>query len=74
MPFIETVDELVESIADYAGRYGSNNCGCEYVDEDGDHLGDHKDDCNCRMCFVSEMRSRIMKAVAYDLGVSNLST
>jgi hypothetical protein len=51
MPYIESVDELVEWIADKMCVYG--------VGPDDDH----PDDCPCRICFVIGMKDRIREAV-----------
>ena len=49
---IEDVHDLAEHIADLVGIYLS-----------GPELGDHPDDCSCRMCFVLNMEDRIREAV-----------
>ena len=54
MPYLETVDEFAEALADMIGIYG---CGPE---------GDHLSDCKCRICFVSEMTNRIRQSVANE--------
>ena len=51
---IETVDDIVEELADKFGIYG---LGQGYPD-DG-----HPDDCKCRLCFTSWIKQRIRKAV-----------
>jgi hypothetical protein len=50
MPYIESLDELVEDIADMCGVYG---CGPEN--------GDHPKDCPCRICFTAKMKDRIIE-------------
>ena len=52
---IETLDDIIEELADGLGIYG---CGGE--DDD------HKDDCDCRVCFEIGMRDRIIKAVKVE--------
>lgn len=52
---LETVEELVEDIADMAGVYGTL-----------DYIGDHEDSCKCRVCFVIRMTERIRQAVANE--------
>jgi hypothetical protein len=54
MPYIESVDELVEWIADKMGVYGTGP---------GDVPEGHPDNCPCRICFTIEMKERIYKAV-----------
>ena len=49
---IEDVHDLAKHIADLIGIYLS-----------GPELGDHPDDCPCRMCFVLNMEDRIREAV-----------
>ena len=55
MPFIETVSELVDHIADLAYVYGT-----------GPEFGDHPGECECRMCYVIGMGDRIREAVKND--------
>ena len=49
MPHRETPDELAEHLATLLGVYGAAE--------------DHKDDCECRVCFVSDMTARIRESV-----------
>jgi len=51
---IETLDDIVEQIADWCGAYG---CG---PDED------HPPDCKCRICFTIGLKERIHKAVEVE--------
>lgn len=52
VPYGETLDELVEHIADWVGAYGGGP-------EDG---SDHPTDCKCRICFTGMLRIRIDNA------------
>ena len=52
MPYIETVEELAEWIADKC-----NVWGCSEGDEE------HADNCNCRICFTNELKRRIIDSV-----------
>lgn len=52
---LETVDELVEELADMLGIYGT-----------GPKFDEHPDDCTCRICFVTQMKERIKNAVKND--------
>jgi len=54
---IETLDDLVEDLADKFGVYGA---GPE---------GDHPDDCKCRICFTIGMKERIRSAVEVEKSV-----
>ena len=58
MPYIETVDELAESIADRFGVYQDCTCGCQE-----DEFAFHHDECLCRFCFTGDLRLRIRAAV-----------
>ena len=53
---IETLDDIVEQLADWCGAYG---CG----EEDGDHAPD----CRCRICFTLGLKARIREAVAIEI-------
>ena len=52
---IETLDDIVEQLADWCDIYG---CG-----EDGDHAPD----CQCRICFTIGLKKRIREAVAIEI-------
>lgn len=52
MPYIETVDDLAEWLADKCGIW---NCGKE--------VGEHDEDCNCRICFIMDLKNRIINSV-----------
>jgi hypothetical protein len=59
MPYLETVEELAEALADTLGIY---NQGLKLLpDEQG-----HADDCVCRMCWAGRMEQRIRDAVANE--------
>jgi len=64
---METVEELAESIADSLNIYG---CGSSDTDENG--FENHPDTCNCRICFVENMKERIVQAVHNDVFLSNV--
>ncbi len=50
---IETLDDIVEELADKFGIYGT-----------GDHPVDsHPIDCKCRLCFTTWLKDRIIRAV-----------
>jgi hypothetical protein len=53
---IETLDDVVESIMDCLGIYGAH-------DHDQDDSGEQ---CHCRCCESSSLRSRIMEAVGVE--------
>jgi len=63
MPYIETVNELAEAIANMIGIYGTNKCACGCGDDEQD---DHADKCSCRSCFVGGIEQRIRQAVGND--------
>lgn len=51
MPYVETVTELCEELADKLGVYGAHSEHCE------------KEDWACRSCFVLHLRARVRAAV-----------
>ena len=55
MPYLESVDDLAESLANLLGLYGSCNSESE-------------EDCpkDCRSCFVFSTKQRIREAVANE--------
>jgi len=53
---IETLDDIVESVMDRLGIYGAHN-------DDSDIPADQ---CHCRCCESSSLRSRIEEAVEVD--------
>lgn len=63
MPFIESVDELAEELADYVGAYGAHT-------RDSDLLTDNIETAVgcCRVCFVEHISKRIRTAVANERG------
>lgn len=50
---IEELDDVIESIANELGYYGG------HVDESDEH-------CKCRVCFTSNLRSRICRAAEIE--------
>jgi hypothetical protein len=70
MPYVETVEDLTERLADMLGIY---NQGIHFVGltplesrQQDDWLVDHADDCQCRMCWCGAMERRIRAAVANE--------
>jgi hypothetical protein len=51
---IETMDDILEQIADRIGVYGAH-------DDDSED-----EDCECRVCFVSDLRERIDQAMRIE--------
>ena len=74
MPYLETVEELTEALADMLGLYQQRLkfVGMTHqetraqVEQSGDWSGDHADDCECRMCWCGRMETRIRTAVANE--------
>ena len=60
---IETLDDLVEDLADKFGVYGG-----------GTESDEHPDDCKCRICFGIYWRDRIIKAVDIERKLGLLDT
>lgn len=58
---LETLDDIVESIADQVGAYG---CG----PLDG---SDHPENCPCRICFTGNLHQRILAAAEVDAIMQN---
>ena len=52
MPFVESLDELAEWLADRCGIFGNAK-----------DPEDHPDDCPCRICFVIGIKQRMIDAV-----------
>lgn len=52
---IETLDDIVEELADKFGIYGA-----------GPENDDHPDDCKCRICYTSWMNTRIRRAIEVE--------
>ena len=63
MPYIETIDEVVEEIADMIGIYIDSRCG------DSD---EHIQDCNCRVNWAPRMTERLRKALANEEKLNNI--
>ena len=51
---IETLDDVIDQLADWIGVYGAH--------EDGTAVRSH-DELHCRVCFMSVMRQRIEAAL-----------
>ena len=73
MPYIETVEELAEAVADMIGIYnygikfvGHTNEESRQMHAEGCIMVDHADDCGCRMCWTGGMEHRIRDAVANE--------
>lgn len=64
MPYIETPDELAEWMADYKGVYEDSQGSPDEA------TGDHREDCECRMCFVDALTSRIRASVKNEEAIS----
>jgi len=56
---IETLDDIIEELADGFGIYG---CGGE--DDD------HKNNCDCRVCFEIGTKERILRAVELEKSIA----
>lgn len=70
MPYLETVEELAEHLADLLGIYnqgmrlvGVPDADVRQVEDTG--LYDHADVCQCRGCWCAAMERRIRGAVRY---------
>jgi hypothetical protein len=57
MPFLETVEELVESLADSLGIYSQR---LKFLPDPAEG---HADDCGCRACWCGRMEERCREAV-----------
>ncbi len=53
----ETVDDIVEEIADKIGVYEG-----KYSEEEKGAGDGHPDDCDCRICFTIDLRHRLDQA------------
>ncbi len=51
----ETLDDIVEDLADKLGIYGPFP------------VGDHPADCKCRICFTIEMKDRVEAAAELEI-------
>lgn len=56
MPYIETLDDILEDLANKLYIYG-----CQYSEEE--LIDGHPHDCKCRTCWYMEMEDRIRKAI-----------
>ena len=70
MPYLETVDELVESLATSLGIYNQHIQLENPTDEGGSHL----DTCVCRTCWCGRMERRMRTAVANERRLSTEDT
>ena len=59
MPYIETLEEIVESLADSLGIYNQKR---KLVDPE-DEGSSHTDACGCRQCWGGRLKVRIRTAV-----------
>ena len=71
MPYIESVEELAEALADMLGIYnqGMRLVGvpdAEVRNIADTQLYDHTDDCACRGCWCARMEQRIRAAALHD--------
>jgi hypothetical protein len=75
MPYLETVPELAEALADMLGIYGQHLrfvgmtvAESRQLRASGDASGfeSHADDCGCRQCWTGAMERRIRQAVAHE--------
>jgi len=75
MPYIETVSELAEVLADALGVYnhglrfeGMTVAESQALRHAGDESGyeNHATNCGCRQCWCGRMEERIRDAVAND--------
>jgi len=58
---IETLDDIIDELADKLYIYGS-----QYSEEEMNEYGGHPSDCKCRMCFQIEMNKRIHDAIEIE--------
>lgn len=52
---IETLDDIIEKLADQVGAYGA-----------GPESDEHPENCDCRICFTVGLRERIELAVQVE--------
>ena len=69
MPYLETVEELAEALADMLGIYNQGLrlvgvADAKNVEDPGTY--DHADTCACRMCWTGALAVRIRAAVTHD--------
>lgn len=62
MPYIETVEELAESLADLCGIYRQGL----HLENPEDEGSNHTDACRCRQCWCGRIERRIRAAVAVE--------
>ena len=63
MPYLETVEELAESLADMLGIYNHQLRLVNPHDEGSSHT----DDCGCRKCWCGVMEERMRAAVRNEV-------
>ena len=70
MPYLETVGELAEGLADLCGIYSQGLHFIGMTREESraqtEWIADHADDCTCRACWTEAMARRIRAAVANE--------
>lgn len=59
---IETLEDIVESVADRLGIYGT----CKGRDENGNLVRECLSSEVCRICFVSDLKDRIHAAIEVE--------
>ncbi len=59
---IETLDDIIEDLANKLGIYGA----CREHTEAGIYDPRYENRCHCRCCFTSSLRDRIDAAVIVD--------
>lgn len=71
MPYIETMEELVEELADMLGIYNQGLClvgipAAETRTIEDPQCYDHAETCDCRGCWCARLAHRIRQAVAHE--------
>ena len=70
MPYLETVVELSEALADMLGLYNQAIHFVGMTREESraqiDWIADHADDCACRACWTAAMARRIRAVVTNE--------
>lgn len=83
MPYIETIDDLVGSLADTLGIYNQrrrfhglsvaeSRARVEKSPDSGSDY-DHANDCGCRMCWCARMARRMRAAVANEERLASIT-
>ena len=65
---IETLDDVLEDLANKAGVYGA----CPSREKYGEI--EPVDDCPCRVCFLAGLRERVIRAVEIETIVAKYQT